>query len=55
VLAAPGQNVAILASRDLTNWTPIATRIVDDGTWEFTDPDSPSFARRFYESILIGE
>ena len=48
VLAVPGQTVNVLASDDLQSWERIAILPFIGDTWEFSDPDTAMFPRRFY-------
>jgi hypothetical protein len=48
----PGQEVAIMASEDLANWTVLETHTFTGTTWEFVDAEAGMFARRFYRASL---
>ena len=53
VLAVPGQNVAVMATTDLTSWVQVATHLFTTGTWTFSDPDTGLHERRFYKLVLL--
>jgi uncharacterized delta-60 repeat protein len=46
-----GRTYTIQASIDLVTWTALTNFISATGTNDFTDPDAPSFARRFYRAV----
>ncbi len=46
-----GQTVVVQASRDLVEWTNVATTTVSGGAIEFVDEVTASFDRRFYRGI----
>ena len=48
ILGSPGQTVIVEASANLIDWQTIATDTLKGTSWIFSDPDSPTFARRFY-------
>jgi hypothetical protein len=52
VRAVPGQTVSIRASENLGSWETIAILPFIGDTWEFTDPDTAMFPRRFYKAQL---
>jgi sugar lactone lactonase YvrE len=47
--ATPGASIAVDASTNLVNWTPLCTNFVNgSGVCYFSDPDSTNFPWRFY-------
>jgi pimeloyl-ACP methyl ester carboxylesterase len=52
VNGAPGLTVKILASANLTTWTPIATQTLTGNAWDFTDTAAGTFPQRFYKTEL---
>lgn len=51
---APGQSYEVQASTDLLNWSSLwQSDVATSNAWmQFTDPDSGSFASRFYRLVL---
>ncbi len=47
---APGQTNIVQASTNFLTWTPVLTN--STGIYDFTDPASPNFPRRFYRAVL---
>jgi hypothetical protein len=52
VSGAVGQTAVIEAGTSPTALQTIATQVLTDPTWTFSDPDTSSFAKRFYR---VGE
>jgi len=53
VSGPPGFGYTILASTNLTTWTPIETRAAPAAVpFGWSDPDSVNFPRRFYRVLL---
>ncbi|HKS37519.1 MAG TPA: immunoglobulin domain-containing protein, partial [Verrucomicrobiae bacterium] len=51
-LAGPGNtNYIVLASTDLTSWTPLATNNVPNGIWDYVDATGTNFRYRFYRAL----
>jgi hypothetical protein len=55
VIGVPGQKVAVMASTNLVDWTPIATHTFPSGSasWAFSDTDTALFSNRFYQLELL--
>jgi hypothetical protein len=51
VTGAAGLSVELLASTNLTTWTPLATQTLTATPWTFTDDDAAAFPRRFYKAL----
>ncbi len=52
VSGPPGFGYTILASTNLTVWTPIETRAAPAVPFTWSDPDAADFPRRFYRVLL---
>jgi len=50
LLGFSGETNIVVASTNLTTWTPILTNTA--GIYDFTDPDSASYRARFYRAVL---
>jgi hypothetical protein len=53
-LCLPGENGSgyrLECSTDLTNWMPLCTIVVTDGSMHFVDPDADGHAHRFYRGL----
>lgn len=46
-----GPGYRLQASTNLTTWTGLDTNAAPAGVWEFSDPDAPSFSKRFYRGL----
>jgi hypothetical protein len=46
-----GRTYIVERSVDLIAWTPSFTNTTVNGLFDFTDPDGPSVARRFYRGV----
>ena len=46
-----GSNYVIMASSDLTNWTPISTNAAPTGTVDFTDTTATTRSYRYYRAV----
>ena len=53
VLGFSGQEVAILATTDFAEWTPIATHAFSGPSWSFLDASAGAFTQRFYKAVLV--
>jgi hypothetical protein len=53
VLGFSGQKVAILATTDFAEWTPIATHTFSGPSWFFLDASAGDFTQRFYKAVLV--
>jgi hypothetical protein len=53
VSAPAGQNVVLQASTNLTDWLSLLTNSALTGTFDFTDPDTAKFNRRFYRGLKL--
>lgn len=55
VIGFPGQQVAVMASTNIVDWTPIATHTFAPGAaaWEFADGDTVLFPKRYYRLELL--
>jgi len=51
IQAGTGQVFVLQASTNLVNWQPILTNTATNGTFNYLDPDSPLFNRRFYRGV----
>lgn len=52
----PNKSYQLEAKSDLSlgSWEPLGQGLTDNaGTLEFTDPEAPSFTRRFYRAVLL--
>ncbi len=47
---ASGQSYILEVSTDLLSWHPLSVLAVSNGPVPFTDPDAPSYSRRFYRA-----
>ena len=52
VHAFPGQQITVMASTDLINWTSLQTHAFTGTTWGFVDADAGNFSKRFYRTML---
>jgi hypothetical protein len=52
VYGFPGQQVTIMTSTDLLNWSPLDTHTFTGNIWSFVDAEAGNFARRFYRAAL---
>ena len=52
VIGPSGSNVVIQASTDLSTWIPLQTNLLGSGPFQFSDPQSPGNARRFYRAQM---
>jgi hypothetical protein len=52
VSADPNRTCVIEVTTNLANWSPIATNTTSaNGTFDYTDEQSPSSAQRFYRAV----
>ena len=52
VYAFTGQEITIMASNDLVNWSPLETHTFTGTVWEFVDATAGKFDKRFYRAVL---
>ena len=48
VSGAPGTEVVVEASEDMSDWDEVASQTLGPGNWVFSDPDTALYGRRFY-------
>ena len=47
-MGTPGDTFIVQASTNMANWISLSTNFLGSSPPMFTDPQTPSFARRFY-------
>jgi hypothetical protein len=51
--ALSGRNYRIDASTNLISWVPVVTNTAFGGNFNFSDPNTASYQRRFYRAVLL--